>query len=105
MFKGQFHISTQELLDAVIKADRNTKSRAKKKMKQGEPETEGNIEKEARDELESEAEIVLWLMLRSFDSKWVVLGNCGHYATIYVMLRNCTHIFDLAFTVAWLFVR
>jgi hypothetical protein len=60
VLKGHFHISTQELHDAVVEAEKNTKIRAKKKVKtkrraisyKSESEEEG--EEEAMDESESE---------------------------------------------------
>lgn len=58
--KGHFHISTQELCDAVIEAEKHTKKRAKKKGdKKGKPvlyetESEGDVAEEASDKSESE---------------------------------------------------
>jgi predicted signal transduction protein with EAL and GGDEF domain len=60
--KGHFHISTQELYNVVVKAEKATKRQAKKKGKgKGravlyKAESEENIEEEARDESESETE-------------------------------------------------
>jgi hypothetical protein len=62
VLKGHFHISTQELYKAVVEAENDTKSRAKKKVKTKgkevlyEAESEEDIEEEAIDESESEAE-------------------------------------------------
>ena len=58
--KGHFHISTQELHKAVVEAELDTKTRAKKNVKTKgraisyNTESEGDIEEEAMDELESE---------------------------------------------------
>ena len=60
--KGHFYISTQELYKAVVEAENNTKSRAKKKVKTKgkevlyKAESEEDIEEEAIDKSESEAE-------------------------------------------------
>src|ERR1700710_2017183 len=62
ILKGQFLISTQELLKEVQEAELDTKTRAKKKAKTKgravlyEAESEEDIEEEASDELESEPE-------------------------------------------------
>jgi hypothetical protein len=60
VLKGHFHISTQELCDAVIEAEKATKRQARKKAKTKgktdlyETESEGDIEEEGQDESESE---------------------------------------------------
>ena len=60
VLKGHFHISTQELCNAVIEAEKATKSWAGKKAKpkgkasSNETESEGDIEEEGQDESESE---------------------------------------------------
>jgi hypothetical protein len=62
ILKGHFHISTQELHDAVVEAEKDTKSRVKKKVKTKkraisyESENEEEDEEEAEDESESEIE-------------------------------------------------
>ena len=59
--KGHFYISTQELYKAVVEAESDTKSQAKKKVKTKgkevlyKAESEEDIEEEAIDKLESEA--------------------------------------------------
>ena len=60
VLKGHFHISTQELCDAVVAAEKATKKRASKKRKtkdkeiSEEAEIDGDTEEEAEDESESE---------------------------------------------------
>ena len=60
VLKGHFHISTQELCDAVVEAEKVTKKQVRKKTKTKgkadlyETESEGDIEKEGQDEAESE---------------------------------------------------
>lgn len=60
VLKGHFHISTQELCDAVVEAEKATKRRAGKKAKlkskanSYEVESEVDIEEEGSDECESE---------------------------------------------------
>jgi hypothetical protein len=58
--KGHFHISTQELCDAVIAAEKATKTQARKKMKSkakvrsDEVENECEVEKDGQDDSGSE---------------------------------------------------
>ena len=60
VLKGHFHISTQELCDAVVEAEKATKRQARKKGKKNgkgianEAESEKDIEEEAENESESE---------------------------------------------------
>lgn len=60
VLKGHFHISTQELCDAVIEAEKATKKQSRKKAKAKAKadlygtESEGDIEEEGQDESESE---------------------------------------------------
>jgi hypothetical protein len=62
VLKGHFHISTQELCDAVVKAENSTKRLAGKKAKMKgkaisySAESEGEIEEETQDEIESDLE-------------------------------------------------
>ena len=62
ILKGHFHISTQELCDAVVEAEKETKRKARTKGKKKakailyESESEEDIEEEARDKSESEIE-------------------------------------------------
>jgi hypothetical protein len=59
VLKGQFHVSTQELCDAVAAAEKDTKTRARKKSKKKgkgisyDTESEEDIEEGTQDELES----------------------------------------------------
>jgi hypothetical protein len=59
VLKGQFHVSTQELCDAVAAAEKDTKTRARKKSKKKgkgisyNTESEEDIEEGTQDELES----------------------------------------------------
>jgi hypothetical protein len=60
VLKGHFHISTQELCDAVVEAEKATKKQAKKKNKTKgkadlyKTDSEGDLEEEGQDESESE---------------------------------------------------
>jgi hypothetical protein len=60
VLKGHFYISTQELCNAVVKAEKDTKKQAKKKSKvKGkailyETESDIDIKEEGQDEFESE---------------------------------------------------
>ena len=60
VLKGHFHISTQELCDAVVEAEKVTKRQARKRAKPKaktnlyETESEGDTEEEGQDESESE---------------------------------------------------
>ena len=60
--KGHFHISTQELHKAVVEAELDTKTRAKKNIKTKDraisydTKSERDIEEEAMDKLESKIE-------------------------------------------------
>ncbi|ODQ68871.1 hypothetical protein LIPSTDRAFT_7335 [Lipomyces starkeyi NRRL Y-11557] len=62
VLKGQFHVSTQELCDAVAAAEKDTKTRARKRRKKKgkgisyEIESEGDIEEGTQDEFESDTE-------------------------------------------------
>ena len=62
VLKGHFHISTQELCDAVVEAEKATKKQAKKNAKTKgkavsyDAESEEDIEEEAQDEIESDIE-------------------------------------------------
>ncbi|ODQ71458.1 hypothetical protein LIPSTDRAFT_73139 [Lipomyces starkeyi NRRL Y-11557] len=62
VLKGQFHVSTQELCDAVAAAQKDGKTRARKKRKKKgkgisyETESEGDIEEGTQDEFESDTE-------------------------------------------------
>jgi hypothetical protein len=62
VLKGQFHVSTQELCDAVAAAEKDTKTRARKRRKKKgkgisyETESEGDIEEGTQDEFESDTE-------------------------------------------------
>ncbi|KAK9330967.1 hypothetical protein V1520DRAFT_103390 [Lipomyces starkeyi] len=62
VLKGQFHVSTQELCDAVAAAEKDTKTRAMKRRKRKgkgisyETESEGDIEEGTQDEFESDTE-------------------------------------------------
>jgi hypothetical protein len=62
VLKGHFHISTQELCDAVVEAEKATKRQEGKKAKTKskgisyEAESDEDIEEEAQDEIESDIE-------------------------------------------------
>ncbi|ODQ70295.1 hypothetical protein LIPSTDRAFT_333558 [Lipomyces starkeyi NRRL Y-11557] len=62
VLKGQFHVSTQELCDAVAAAEKDTKTRARKRRKKKgkgisyETESEGDIEEGTQDEFESDTD-------------------------------------------------
>lgn len=62
VLKGHFHISTQELCDVVVEAEKVTKTQARKKVKERGrellygTEIEEEIEGEAQDESESDKE-------------------------------------------------
>ncbi|KAK9481434.1 hypothetical protein V1527DRAFT_379351, partial [Lipomyces starkeyi] len=62
VLKGQFHVSTQELCDAVAAAENDTKTRARKRRKKKgkgisyETEGERDIEEGTQDEFESDTE-------------------------------------------------
>jgi GTPase involved in cell partitioning and DNA repair len=62
ILKGHFHISTQELCDAVVEAEKATKRQVKKKVKTKakadsyETQSDGDIEGEGQEESESESD-------------------------------------------------
>ncbi|KFY31825.1 hypothetical protein V493_00761 [Pseudogymnoascus sp. VKM F-4281 (FW-2241)] len=62
VLKGHFHISTQELCDAVVEAEKATKKQAGKRAKTKgkaisyDAESEEDIEEEAQDQTESDCE-------------------------------------------------
>ena len=62
VLKGHFHISTQELCDDVVEAEKATKLRVKKSGKNKgkavsyEAESEEDVKEEAEDEIESDIE-------------------------------------------------
>jgi hypothetical protein len=61
VLKGHFHISTQELCDVVVEAEKDTKSgrrkwEKKRKVISYESESEEEVEEDAMDESESEIE-------------------------------------------------
>jgi hypothetical protein len=62
ILKGHFHISTQELCDAVVEAEKDTKERAKKKEKKKTKaisyESESGEEVEEEEQEESESEVI-----------------------------------------------
>ncbi|KAK9317836.1 hypothetical protein V1524DRAFT_206059 [Lipomyces starkeyi] len=62
VFKGHFHISTQDLHDAVVTAENETKQHARKKVKKRgkaisyEAKSEEETEEEGKEDIESDIE-------------------------------------------------